>query len=173
MGTSGDARDRLAVLGEQMIEIHEWLRGDLLDLSDQVDAYLAGRTDRPRGLKAHCLAFCSAVGRHHTGEDTGAFPVLARDFPELRPVLDKLEQDHVLVRGLLHSLERLLAGIPDEPRDGDAERVRAELAGLSAILASHFSFEERRIVAALNSLPSGVGTAAQLFGLAAPDIGSR
>ena len=79
-----------------------------------------GRGERPRELRAHCLPFCSALSRHHTGEDEGAFPVLAERFPELRPVLAELERDHQVVAGILRRLEELLGGLGAEA-DPDRE----------------------------------------------------
>ncbi len=169
MGSVRDAHDRLAAFGDEMIEIHEWLRGELTRLGDEVDAHLSGQGERPANLTAHCLSFCAAVTTHHQGEDTGAFPLLARDFPQLRPIVEKLAQDHVLVSGLLQSLRRVVDGIPDEPDEADARRIRGELGGLHAILESHFSFEERRIVAALNSLSADAGTTESLLGITPPD----
>ncbi|MFD2420240.1 hemerythrin domain-containing protein [Amycolatopsis pigmentata] len=168
MGNNAESYDRLFALGTEMIRIHDWLRGELGRLKDEVDAHLDGQGERPRDLRAHCLSFCGAVREHHTGEDTGAFPLLARRFPELRPTIEKLEQDHVLVSGLLENLRQLIESIPSQPGKAEAGRIRTELDGLNAILESHFSFEERRIVDALNSLPSSVGSTESLLGIAAP-----
>lgn len=164
MGISTGPRARLAVFGEELIEIHRRLRSELSRLRADVDSYLAGHGDRPRDLKTHCVAFCSALTAHHTGEDAGAFPVLAETFPELQPIIAKLVEDHVLVSGILRRLTELLGAIGHEPDAAEAVRVRGELDGLAAILESHFSFEERRIVTALNSLPSDVVTLAGLLG---------
>jgi hypothetical protein len=162
MGNAGDPRarprERLVALGKELIEIHEGLRGELARLREDLGA------GRPRRLKAHCLAFCAALTAHHTGEDDGAFPALAREFPELRPTIDKLVEDHELIRGIQDRLERLLDGVAEEPDAAEAARVRGELDGLAAIMESHFAFEERRIVAALDALPPGAGTAESLLG---------
>ncbi|MGI5125462.1 hemerythrin domain-containing protein [Pseudonocardia sp. CA-107938] len=160
------AHARLVAVGEEMVRVHRWLRGELAALSADLDADLA---ERPRQLAAHCLSFCSAVGRHHRGEDAGAFPALRAEFPELAPIVTKLEEDHELVAGLLQQLAALVEGIPAEPTDADARRIRAELGGLAAILESHFTFEERRIVDALNALPPAAGSAQDLLGVTAPD----
>lgn len=164
----GNAHDRLAAFGDEMVEIHDWLRDELARLREETDAHLTGRGERPRHLRAHCLAFCAAVAGHHQGEDSGAFDLLDRDFPELRPTVELLRHDHVLVGGLLKSMRRVLDGIPADPDEAAARRIRAELDGLSAILESHFAFEERRIVAALNSLPAGAGTTESLLGVTPP-----
>ncbi|YCK35693.1 hemerythrin domain-containing protein [Actinomadura sp. ATCC 39365] len=136
---------RLAAFGNQLIDVHLRLREELARLRDT-----AGRGGSLRDLRTHCLTFCSAITTHHTGEDATAFPVLAAEFPELRPVLDELRRDHEQVAVILRDLETLLASdAPGGPRD-----VRTELDGLSALLESHFVYEEKRIVAALNALPA-------------------
>jgi hypothetical protein len=114
---------------------------------EDVDAYFAGST-RSRELRAHCLTFCSALNRHHTGEDGGAFPKLAEQFPELRPVLDELRRDHRLVEDSLQRLEALLASLDQEK---DSVEVRSELDSLAALMETHFVYEEKRIVSAPNA----------------------
>ncbi|WP_189246305.1 hemerythrin domain-containing protein [Streptosporangium pseudovulgare] len=184
MTTSDRPGDRLAAFGNQLVEVHLRLREDLDRIREDLDSYLDGG-ERPRMLWAHCMTFCSALTRHHTGEDGGAFPVLAERFPELRPVIEQLEHDHRMVTGILSRVEELLgglaprAGLPEagdgtgaadgtEAADGtdaagaadgtdaagaaDVRAVRDELDGLSAILESHFRYEEKKIVEALNSL---------------------
>jgi hypothetical protein len=101
----------------------------------------------PRAPHAHCLTFCSAVSRHHTGEDGGAFPALAERFPELRPVLDELRRDHRLVEDSLRRLEALV-----RRTDRDPLALRSELDSLAALIETHFVYEEKRIVSALNAL---------------------
>ena len=98
-----------------------------------------------RDLLTNCVAFCAAVTRHHTEEDTAAFPVLAERHPELRPVLEGLERDHRMVAGMLQRASRLAGNL-------DADGARAELDGLAALLESHFAWEEKRLVAALDRL---------------------
>ncbi|MGW4404332.1 hemerythrin domain-containing protein [Nonomuraea sp. NPDC004702] len=135
---------RLAAFGNQLIDVHLRLREELARLRDT-----AGRGGSLRDLRTHCLTFCSAIITHHTGEDATAFPVLAAEFPELRPVLEELRRDHEQVAAILRDLETLLTADAPATRD-----VRTELDGLSALLESHFVYEEKRIVAALNALPA-------------------
>ncbi|OPG06733.1 hemerythrin [Microbispora sp. GKU 823] len=140
--------DRLMAFGNQLIEVHLWLREELAGLREGVDAYFAGGA-RPRELRAHCLTFCSALTRHHTGEDDVAFPEVAGRFPELRPVLEELRRDHRLVEDSLRRLEALVAGLDEET---DPAEVRREMDSLAALMETHFVYEEKRIVAALNAL---------------------
>ncbi|MET8259580.1 hemerythrin domain-containing protein [Micromonospora sp. NPDC005553] len=154
---TGSPAGRLAAVGNQMIEIHLWLSAELARLQASLDT-------PSRDLRAHCLTFCAALGRHHTGEDAGAFRLLAEEAPELRPVIDNLITDHEVVAGILERVEALLGGDAAVP----VAEVRAELAGLAALLESHFRYEEKRLVTALNALTGRPGTTEDLLGLSAP-----
>jgi hemerythrin-like domain-containing protein len=146
-------RDRLTAYGNQLVEIHIWLREELARLRESVESHLEGVGSvqgRSLDLRAHCLTFCGALSRHHTDEDAGTFPVLAAQFPQLRPVVEELMRDHHLVAGILGRLEELLSGLDAGPVD--QQGLRAELDGLAALLESHFVYEEKKLVAALNSL---------------------
>jgi hemerythrin-like domain-containing protein len=143
---------RLTAFGHQLMEVHVWLRDQLADLRDDVDAYFAGDGLLPRDLRAHCLSFCSALTRHHTGEDRVAFPEIAEEFPELRPVISRLKSDHNRIDWILGALDKLLTGLPDEPDQAAKARVVAELDGLSAIMETHFTYEEKKLITVLNGL---------------------
>jgi hemerythrin HHE cation binding domain-containing protein len=135
---------RFLAYGHQLIEIHIGLREMLADLREGVVP--------EREFGVHCLAFCSAVTRHHTGEDTGVFPFLAARHPELRDFLDGLERDHRVISGLLGGVQSLAAALEADP--SRAATIRMELDGLAAILETHFIGEEKRLVAVLNALES-------------------
>ncbi|WP_328459282.1 hemerythrin domain-containing protein [Actinoplanes sp. NBC_00393] len=147
-----EAHRRLTAFGHQLIEVHVWLRDLLDDLANGLDGYFAGRGLPATDLRAHCLAFCSALTRHHTGEDRGAFPAIAEEFPELRPVLTELRTDHNQIEWLLGNLRKLLDGLPEQPDPAAEAAVRAELEALSAVLQTHFIYEEKRLIAALNGM---------------------
>ncbi|MBM7806700.1 hypothetical protein JOD57_002537 [Geodermatophilus bullaregiensis] len=59
-------------------------------------------------------------------------------------------EDHVRIAGILARVEELAGGLAVE---GTSPRLAGELDGLAAIVESHFSFEGRRIRAALDRLP--------------------
>jgi hypothetical protein len=134
-----DSSSRVAAFGTQLIEVHDWLRGQLAQLRADLES-----GGQPRKLQAHCLTFCSAITRHHTGEDSTAFPALARQFPALKPVLDELSRDHDIITMMLRRLEDL--------DFTDQQAALRELNGIEAIVESHFTFEERKIIEALNAL---------------------
>lgn len=137
MASHDDDYGRLTALGNQLIETHVRLLDALDDLRDGNPPH--------RELADHCMAFCAAVTRHHTEEDTTVFPALAERHPELRDVLDGLERDHRMVAGMLQRAVELAQRL-------DADGTRAELDGLAALLESHFTWEEKRLVGALNDL---------------------
>lgn len=156
---SADA-DRLEAFGTQLLDVHARLRTLLADLgagsSDASSAVTGAPTPAAvvavRDLRANCLTFCSALDRHHTGEDAVAFPALVERFPELEPTLEKLRQDHLIVDSLLVRLRDLAGGLGADSDSSVVRWVRGEIDGLSAIVESHFRFEERTIIAALNAL---------------------
>ncbi|MEU9916312.1 hemerythrin domain-containing protein [Streptomyces sp. NPDC051001] len=139
---------RLTAFGNQLIEVHLWLREELAALRQDVDSYLSGGT-RVRELRMHCLTFCSALDRHHNGENDVAFTEIAEHFPELRSVLEELRRDHRLVDDSLQRLERLVGALD---RESDPTEFRRELDSLAALVETHFTYEEKRIVSALNAL---------------------
>lgn len=153
--------NRARALGQELVAIHDWLRTELTRIRADVTDYAAGSELRPTQLRVHCTAFCAALTRHHTGEDTAGFPALADQFPELAPVLAELRTDHELVADILRRLTELLDSIgPD-----NADTVRRELDGLAAILESHFHWEERRLVQAFDELEMGTRTGEELLGV--------
>jgi hemerythrin-like domain-containing protein len=151
---------RARSLGAELVTVHQWLRAELATIRDDLDSY-AGNTPRVP-LQIRCVAFCQALTDHHTSEDSTAFSLLAEAFPELTEVLEQLREDHRLVAGILRRLSEILETLTPAS-SGQAAR---EIDGLSAILESHFQWEERRLVTALDELHS-TRQAAELFGPAA------
>jgi hypothetical protein len=135
------------------VRVHDGLRAELRALQE---ATADGREPERdgRSLLTHCAAFCGALTRHHTGEDTHAFPALAGQFPDLVPLIDKLREDHELIAVVIGRIEAA-SGTP---------RLRGELDGLAAIVESHFAVEERRIVEALDALATDL-PASTLYGV--------
>ncbi|PPK60545.1 hemerythrin domain-containing protein [Actinokineospora auranticolor] len=152
MDARSGASDRLTAFGTQLLEAHIWLREMLEDLSDAVDDYIDGKGLPPRDLRAHCLTFCTALDRHHKGEDAVAFPAIAHDYPELRGVLATLRTDHNQLDWLMQGLRKVLDALPDEPDPATSAKARQEITALSAVMLTHFIYEEKKIVAALNAL---------------------
>jgi hypothetical protein len=128
--------DRLTAFGNQLIDSHIRLRELLAALRDGTYAGV--------DLTTHCLTFCSVLTTHHSAEDDEGFPVLARHFPELRPVLTELSRDHRQVAEVLDRLK--------EVSTMDVATAERELDTLAALLETHLVYEEKKLVAALNRL---------------------
>ena len=141
-----DSSSRLVAFGNQLVQAHIALR-------ERIDALRDGLADGARvtDLWSHCLSFCAALERHHTAEDDGVFPVLAREHPELRPVLDELGRDHRIVSDALRALEGL--------RDADPLVLRQEIDSVAALMETHFTYEERKIADVLTALTGRLGAA--------------
>ncbi|MFE4663753.1 nitroreductase/quinone reductase family protein [Streptomyces sp. NPDC056716] len=152
--------DRVKHLGDELIELHDWLRGELTDLRKRIDGVVDGRTGNiaAKGegsnplaeLRSHCLDFCHALRVHHTGEDIGAFPVLRERFPALEPVLTKFAEEHKAVAELQNRIKELVEAFA--PGQDDPVLLRADVEHLASRLEAHFAEEERHLVTALNAM---------------------
>lgn len=140
------------------MQTHRRLRDRLATLRDEIAEGIDSTAPHSVSddLLTHCLGFCGAVHTHHNGEDTQLLPALREAQPDLAPVIDNLIEDHEMISGILERLDGLLRdGAPRESRKSQADWLVGELDGLSAILDSHFSYEERRVAAALDELGGG------------------
>lgn len=154
------APDRVKHLGDELVEMHDWLRGELKDLRKRIDDVVEGRADDVTAtaeggnvlaeLRSHCLDFCHALHIHHAGEDIGAFPVLRERFPALEPVLDKFAEEHKVVVELQNRIKALVEDFA--PDRDDPVRLRAEVEDIASRLEAHFDEEERQLVTALNAM---------------------
>ncbi|MFF9500050.1 hemerythrin domain-containing protein [Streptomyces sp. NPDC014656] len=156
MTAASEPAGRLTAFGNQLVDVHLRLREELARLRSGLDALLSGTGERPHELRARCLAFCSVPTRHHTAEDGGVFPALAGARPELRPVLDEPAHDHVQAEEAPVRLQALLDGLPTASAAPfgaeEARRVSGEPDGPIALVESHFTYEEKELVAALDAL---------------------
>ena len=111
------------------------------------ESLAAGDTASARAdLLLYCKGFCAALDGHHVREDVALFPELTARHPSLRPTIAKLQQDHEMIAMLLGSFDRAISSnaMPSE--------LAMHLDGLSAIMESHFRYEERELLAVLSTL---------------------
>lgn len=96
-------------------------------------------------LRFGCWHYCRFVHHHHTLEDAALFPRVRRADPSLGKVIDKLEEDHLVVH---HISERIVSIAERVPTDVSGiaryELVQA-LNDLERHLLGHLDFEERSI----------------------------
>lgn len=141
--SEGD-KNRLIAWNRELTAAHKrlrqvlWLARDALDVGDVVSA----RVD----LVLYCQGFCTALSGHHVSEDVALFPELSARYPALRPIITKLEQDHELIAALLSQFDHAIASA------ATPSELSLHLDGLSAIMESHFQYEERQLLDTLSKL---------------------
>lgn len=151
--------------GQHLVQVHDGLRGELAQIHDLIEQVAAGEIDAGAArsqintmtmrqnrwtLGAYCESYCRIVTTHHTIEDQALFPRLRRADPRLRPVIDRLEQEHHVIHDVLEGVDRALVAYVGAP-DGLAE-LRAAVNLLTDTLLSHLSYEERELVEPLARL---------------------
>ena len=139
--------DPVETLGRRLVAVHAELRETLRRLRASSQPGLDG------SLTTHCLAFCAAVDQHHRGENTQLFPDVVAEDPALAAVVDQLRHDHGLIGFLLRDVASTVRALPADPDAAQLQRFRQTLDGLSAVLESHFTFEERAVRGPLAARP--------------------
>ncbi|MFF1876278.1 hemerythrin domain-containing protein [Leifsonia sp. NPDC058230] len=137
--------DRLIAWDAELRGVHSRLREALAVTQEAVAAGTAA-PDAASDLLLYCTGFCVALDGHHRSEDAALFPALAAEHPELAPAIEKLMQDHSMLSQLLGALRTAAE------RQEDTAAIRGHLDGISAIMESHFRYEEREILEPLSSL---------------------
>lgn len=150
---------------QHLIDVHDHLRAELGQLHDLVAEVSAGKIDAGAArshisqmalrqndwvLGAYCADYCRVVTTHHTLEDQSLFPHLRQAEPALRPVIDRLQQEHHAIHDVLERVDRALVQFVSDP--AAMQTIRAAVDPLSDTLLSHLSYEERELVEPLARL---------------------
>jgi hemerythrin-like domain-containing protein len=135
---------RLIAWNRELITAHQRLRQALRLTRGALDAGSAGPLTAD--LMLYCHGFCAALSGHHVSEDTALFPELSARHPELASTIAKLRQDHEMIASLLTQLSDALTS------SADTADLAPHLDGLSAIMESHFNYEERQLLEILSTL---------------------
>jgi len=151
--------------GKHLVEVHDALRAELAQIHDLIDQVAAGAIDTGTArshintmtmrqnkwvLGTYCESYCRIVTTHHTLEDQGLFPHLRSSDPRLRPVIDRLEQEHHTIHDVLEGVDQALVAYVSVPDGTDGLRAAVDL--LSDALLSHLAYEERELVEPLARL---------------------
>jgi hemerythrin-like domain-containing protein len=137
-------KNRLIAWNHELSAAHERLRQALRVTRDALDRGDAGPVGAD--LLLYCHGFCAALSGHHLSEDAALFPELSTRYPGLRSTIAKLAQDHAMIAALLTQFSQAVT----EPATPD--ELMRHLDGLSAIMESHFSYEERQLLDVLSTL---------------------
>jgi hemerythrin-like domain-containing protein len=106
-----------------------------------------------RELVLYCRGFCVALQGHHEGEDRALFPAIEAEHAELADTLRMLERDHSMLGHLIGELQGAL------DRHDPPAALERHLDGIEAIMESHFRYEERQLLAVLETLALDAGPA--------------
>ncbi|MET8499357.1 hemerythrin domain-containing protein [Streptomyces microflavus] len=136
---------RLVAWSQELRRVHHRLREALDVTRTALDEGVPGES-ATRELLLYCHGFCAALDSHHQGEDRTLFPAIAAAHPELRPVLRSLEQDHSMIAHLLGGLRAAV------DRAASPEELDRHLEGIAALMENHFRYEERQLLAVLETL---------------------
>lgn len=142
--TEGE-KARLVAWNREMREVHDRLRHALRVTRKSVAEGHASEA-ATRDLLLFCHGFCTALTKHHEGEDRELFPAIAAAHPHLRETLRYLEQDHSMIAHLLGGLQQ---AVDHGSSPADLDR---HLEGIAAIMESHFGYEERQLLTVLETL---------------------
>ncbi|MDG4828294.1 hemerythrin domain-containing protein [Solwaraspora sp. WMMD1047] len=138
-------KSRLIAWSQELRRVHGRLREALAVTQDAVAAGEPAQA-ATRELLLFCHGFCAALTSHHEGEDRDLFPAIAQQHPQLRETLRYLRQDHSMIGHLLGGLQAAV------DRAAAPEELARHLAGVGAIMESHFRYEERQLLTVLEAL---------------------
>ncbi|MGN6330498.1 MAG: hemerythrin domain-containing protein [Motilibacteraceae bacterium] len=145
-------------VGAHLVDVHDHLRAELAQLREVVQQVEQGRASvgearevlheltlkqNAWALGAYCASYCRLLTQHHTLEDRAIFPHLREADPGLAPVVDRLEEEHVVIHGVVEQVD---AALVTAVTTGELEPVRAAVDLLTDTLLSHLSYEEYQLV---------------------------
>jgi Hemerythrin HHE cation binding domain/Luciferase-like monooxygenase len=152
--------------GQHLVDVHDHLRAELAQLRDLMEQVLSGVLDAGRArshintmtmrqnnwtLGTYCESYCRLVTTHHTIEDHSMLPALSRADPRLKPVTDRLAEEHLVIHEVIERMDRALVGFVADP--ADSAELRDAVDPLTDTLLSHLSYEERGLVEPLARIP--------------------
>lgn len=151
--------------GQHLVDVHDHLRAELQRLRELVDQVAAGAIDAGTArshintmtmrqnnwtLGTFCESYCRVVTTHHTIEDQSMFPHLRRRDSRLEPVIERLEEEHLVIHDVLERVDRALVSLVAGEKTIDDVRSVVDL--LTDTLLSHLAYEERELVEPLARL---------------------
>ncbi|MFE7318970.1 nitroreductase/quinone reductase family protein [Streptomyces sp. NPDC057555] len=141
---TGPPRFAGATPGATLTLVHDAFRRELATIRKELAA-----TGSVLGaqLRINCLTLCQGLSNHHTGEDRMMFPALRHRWPELAPVLDRLDEEHRRIAALMEELRRTLS----EPSAAPGG-LRAEVDRLTHELEAHLTYEEEHLIPVLDAM---------------------
>ncbi|MFE4976945.1 hemerythrin domain-containing protein [Kitasatospora sp. NPDC056651] len=124
--------------------VHAAMRRDLARLPTALRLLQPGEDHKGEALLRHWNFMTAMLTCHHEQQDTRLWPIVRRFAPELRLLLNWLEDDH---HNLDHSFTRVTTLVRIASRDaGSAWPVAYAMEDLAARLETHLRIEERQLL---------------------------
>jgi hypothetical protein len=157
-------------LAQELVAVHDHLRGELSQLRDMIGQVAAGNLDPGAArseiakltmrqnqwtVGAYCESYCRLVGLHHTLEDQSMFPGLRSLDERLAPVVDRLHEEHLVIAGVLERIDAALVTLVASPAAG-MPALRSAVDLLTDSLLSHLSYEEGQLLEPLGRLGEAI-----------------
>jgi hemerythrin HHE cation binding domain-containing protein len=141
-----------------LVQVHDHLRTELAQIRELIEQVRDSEMDVAQArsainqmtlrsnswtLGAYCASYCRLVTGHHTLEDQAVFPHLRAREPGLRPVLDRLADEHEIIHKVLEDVDAALVELLRNP---DFGRLQQAADVLTDVLLSHLAYEEAQLV---------------------------
>ena len=145
---------------QHLVDIHDHLRSELMRIDAVLDEVRRGVLTAGAArsevhamslrqnnwtLGAYCQSYCGFVNGHHSLEDASVFPHLRRADPDVAPVLDRLQEEHGVIHGLLDRVDAALVSLVRDADPAALDAVEESLRTLGDRLLSHLAYEEREL----------------------------
>jgi len=119
------------------------------DLERAIGALTAARHPTPAeraALAEHVDLVLDLLHHHHTGEDTGLWPLVRRRAPDLGSQLEMMEAEHVSVACAIVSTRTAARQYATASDPSVARPLREALVDLSGVLLPHLDHEETEVM---------------------------
>jgi hypothetical protein len=146
------------MIAGHLVQVHDHLRQELTQIRDLIEQVRDSEIDVSEArsaisqmtlrsnswtLGAYCASYCRLVTGHHTLEDQAVFPHLRAREPGLRPVLDRLADEHEIIHKVLEDVDAELVELLRNP---DFSRLQQAADVLTDVLLSHLAYEEAQLI---------------------------
>jgi hypothetical protein len=146
-------------VGQHLVDVHDNLRRELEKIHNIIKEVKTGdlSIDRARSalneltvrqnnwtLGAYCASYCTRITRHHGIEDHSIFPHLRSADAGLAPVIDRLDQEHLIIHEVVEGVDRALVNLVRTEKDFTELEEATNI--LSDTLLSHLAYEEQQLV---------------------------
>src|SRR3954468_20518129 len=152
----------------ELLTIHSYLRRDLqtvrrlardardgLSPATILDEIRNLATNSPLWrLQYGCWRYCRFVHGHHTLEDAALFPMVRKQDSSLNGVVDRLEEDHLVVHHITERIAEVAERVPGDATGISRFQLVEALTELENHLLSHLAFEEKSLGPLLSSWES-------------------